>query len=76
MCIRDRVLIAHNHPAGGAEPSANDVDLTLNVRNILSSVNVKLTDHIIVGERETLSMRSTQRFSRYFTKENQLDYNR
>lgn len=71
-----RVLIAHNHPAGGAEPSANDVDLTLNVRNILSSVNVKLTDHIIVGERETLSMRSTQRFSRYFTKENQLDYNR
>lgn len=71
-----RVIIAHNHPSGGAEPSANDIDFTLNVRNILSSVNVKLEDHVIIGENETLSMRGTRRFSRYFTKDNTLDYNR
>lgn len=71
-----RVIIAHNHPSGGAEPSANDIDFTLNVRNILSSINVKLVDHVIIGEDETLSMRGTHRFSRYFSKDNSLDYNR
>lgn len=67
-----RVIMAHNHPAGKAEPSANDVDFTLNVRNILSSVNIKLTDHIIVGENEALSMRASLRFSHYFTKDSSL----
>lgn len=71
-----RVVIAHNHPFGTQEPSVNDIDFTLNVRNILSSVNVRLTDHIIVGESGSLSMRGDRRFSRYFTKNNSLNYGR
>lgn len=71
-----RVVIAHNHPFGTAEPSVNDIDFTLNVRNILSSVNVRLTDHIIVGENGSLSMRGDNRFSRYFAKGNSLNYGR
>lgn len=71
-----RVVIAHNHPFGTAEPSANDIDFTLNVRNILSSVNVRLTDHVIVGESGSLSMRGDNRFSRYFSKESSLNYGR
>lgn len=71
-----RVVIAHNHPFGTQEPSVNDIDFTLNVRNILSSVNVRLTDHIIVGESASLSMRGDRRFSRYFAKSNSLNYGR
>lgn len=71
-----RVVIAHNHPFGTQEPSVNDIDFTLNVRNILSSVNVRLTDHIIVGEGGSLSMRGDRRFSRYFAKSNSLNYGR
>lgn len=71
-----RVVIAHNHPFGTQEPSVNDIDFTLNVRNILSSVNVRLTDHIIVGESGSLSMRGDRRFSRYFAKSNSLNYGR
>lgn len=71
-----KVIIAHNHPSGTPEPSVNDIDFTLNVRNILSSVNVKLTDHIIVGESGSLSMRGDRRFSRYFAKSNSLNYGR
>ena len=63
-----RVIIAHNHPGGMAEPSAADIDLTLNVRNILTSVNVELSDHIIIGENSALSMRESYRYSKYFTK--------
>ncbi len=63
-----RAIIAHNHPSGIAEPSAADIDFTLNVRNILSSVNVELSDHIIVGESGVLSMRDSNRYSKYFVK--------
>ena len=69
-----RVILAHNHPAGSPEPSAGDIDFTLNLRNILSSVNVKLSDHIIVGGEEAISMRSQPRFSRYFAKETSAGY--
>lgn len=63
-----RVIIAHNHPGGIAEPSVNDIDLTLNVRNILASVHVELSDHIIIGESSALSMRESYRYSKYFKK--------
>lgn len=69
-----RVILAHNHPAGSPEPSAGDIDFTLNLRNILSSVNIKLSDHIIVGGEEAISMRSQPRFSRYFAKETSAGY--
>ncbi len=64
-----RVIIAHNHPSGSPEPSARDIDFTLNLRNILSSINVRLSDHIIVSSEQTLSMCAQPRYSRYFAKE-------
>lgn len=63
-----KVIIAHNHPSGSAEPSINDIDFTLNVRNILASVNVELADHIIIGENDAFSMRNSYRYSKFFRK--------
>lgn len=51
------IIVAHNHPHGNAEPSGDDVDLTINIKSALSQINVSLIDHIIVGEKETKSFR-------------------
>lgn len=44
------VIIAHNHPSGNPEPSQNDVLATEQVRDALSTVDIDLLDHIIVGD--------------------------
>ncbi len=60
------VVVAHNHPKGEAEPSAHDIDFTLKVRDLLKTINVKLFDHIIVGENGAFSMQASIKFSAYF----------
>lgn len=50
-----RVIVAHNHPSGVAEPSAADKKVTEELKNILRIVDVKLLDHIVVTTQETYS---------------------
>ena len=49
------VIVAHNHPSGVAEPSAADQALTQRLRSALALVDVRLVDHIVVGERDSVS---------------------
>lgn len=42
-------VIAHNHPAGLAVPSRDDIDTTLNLRSAFSAVGVTLLEHIVVA---------------------------
>ncbi|MBQ7989686.1 MAG: hypothetical protein IJ251_01405 [Oscillospiraceae bacterium] len=49
--------LAHNHPGGSASPSKEDVAVTRRINELLSAVDVKLMDHIIVGGSRTYSMR-------------------
>ncbi len=41
------VIVAHNHPAGGLEPSAADVEVTGQLKAAGSVVGIALLDHII-----------------------------
>ena len=50
------VIIAHNHPSGVAEPSLADERITLRVRDALSLVDIRLLDHIIVGDGTSVSL--------------------
>ncbi len=50
------VILAHNHPSGVAEPSAADRQITRRLREALALVEVRVLDHIIVGEGEALSL--------------------
>jgi DNA repair protein RadC len=50
------VVIAHNHPSGGAEPSTADRVVTTRMKQALALIEVKLIDHLIVGKSIT-SMR-------------------
>ncbi len=44
------VILYHNHPSGVAEPSSADEELTRRLRIALGHVDVRLLDHLIVGE--------------------------
>ncbi|WP_419709595.1 JAB domain-containing protein [Pseudomonas sp. NFX224] len=50
------VIISHNHPSGCSEPSAADRVLTARLSNALAMVEVRVLDHIIIGEGQPLSL--------------------
>ncbi|MEN9538141.1 MAG: hypothetical protein RLZZ126_376 [Pseudomonadota bacterium] len=50
------VVLAHNHPSGEARPSAADEHITQTLKAALQLVDVRLLDHIIVGQGQTFSM--------------------
>ena len=49
------VIFAHNHPSGSTAPSEQDIELTKILKDILKVAEVRVLDHLIVGET-TLSM--------------------
>jgi DNA repair protein RadC len=50
------VILAHNHPSGGVEPSRADEMLTQSLKAALALVDVRVLDHIVVARGQTLSM--------------------
>ncbi len=49
------VIFAHNHPSGVAEPSQADRRITDRLKSALLLVDVRVLDHIVVGDREVIS---------------------
>lgn len=49
------VIFAHNHPSGVAEPSAADQQITKQLLDALALVDVRVLDHIVVGDGATVS---------------------
>ena len=49
------VILAHNHPSGVAEPSNADRDLTKQLQKALSLIDVRVLDHIVIGDGATVS---------------------
>lgn len=49
------VIIAHNHPSGMTEPSKADRTITHQIVNALNLVEVRVLDHFIIGDGNTLS---------------------
>ena len=49
------VIVAHNHPSGVAEPSAADQALTQRLKAALALIDVRLIDHIVIGEGDSVS---------------------
>jgi DNA repair protein RadC len=50
------VIFSHNHPSGLVRPSSADTTLTRSLQTALGMVDVKVLDHIIVGQGQTWSM--------------------
>lgn len=49
------VILTHNHPSGIAEPSLADRQITERLDNALALVDVRVLDHIVIGDAETVS---------------------
>ncbi len=49
------VILAHNHPSGVAEPSRADEVLTRRLKDALALVDIRVLDHMIVGDGEMVS---------------------
>jgi DNA repair protein RadC len=52
------VILAHNHPSGVAEPSQADERITRRLKSALDLVDIRLLDHLIVGEGAATSLAS------------------
>lgn len=50
------VVLAHNHPSGVAEPSRADEYLTQTLKAALALVDVRVLDHLVVGQGQVVSM--------------------
>ena len=49
------VILAHNHPSGVAEPSRADIQLTRRLSDALALVDVRILDHVVVGDGDGVS---------------------
>ncbi|HEX3038518.1 MAG TPA: DNA repair protein RadC [Oscillospiraceae bacterium] len=49
-------ILSHNHPSGNTMPSAGDITATKDVFHALETVNVHLSDHIIIIDGDYLSL--------------------
>lgn len=45
-----QIVLIHNHPSGNPRPSSNDCHLTELVKKAAQTMNIRLTDHIIVTD--------------------------
>ena len=50
------VILAHNHPSGVAEPSQADERITKRVGSALGLVDIRLLDHLIIGDGVSTSL--------------------
>ena len=50
------LILVHNHPSGNITPSKEDIELTQRVKTAGEMLDIKLLDHVIVTEKEYLSL--------------------
>ncbi|MBA3980326.1 MAG: DNA repair protein RadC [Alcanivorax sp.] len=50
------VILAHNHPSGDPEPSDSDLKMTYRIRDALALVEVRVLDHVVLGQLGHVSM--------------------
>jgi DNA repair protein RadC len=55
-CNAAAVILAHNHPSGVAEPSRADERITRRIRSALELVDIRLLDHLVIGDGAATSL--------------------
>lgn len=50
-----KIILAHNHPSGNPLPSQADQEITHILKQALALVEINVIDHVIVGNKETIS---------------------
>lgn len=50
------LILVHNHPSGDPEPSREDMDITKRLSEAGKLFDIKVLDHVIVGEGRFISL--------------------
>jgi DNA repair protein RadC len=58
------VVVAHNHPSGDPEPSAEDLAVTERLRRAGEVLGIPLEDHVVLGDGAFVSLRERSPFGR------------
>ena len=67
LSCSERVVLVHNHPSNNLEPSKADIHITNITNNLLKTFNIELLDHIIVTEKEYISMEKIKKFNKNYS---------
>ena len=54
-CNASSIIVAHNHPSGGLNPSEADKKLTQKLKKASEYLDIKLLDHIIITKEDFFS---------------------
>lgn len=53
----DKLILAHNHPSGQARASQDDVAYTNELKDLLTLMNIRLLDHLVIANNQIYSFR-------------------
>lgn len=67
LSCSERVVLVHNHPSNNLEPSNPDIHITNITNNLLKTFHIELLDHIIITEKEHISMEKIKKFNKDYT---------
>jgi DNA repair protein RadC len=51
------VIVVHNHPSGDPTPSAEDIEVTVRLRDAGRVVGIDLLDHLVIGDGRWVSLK-------------------
>jgi DNA repair protein RadC len=57
-CGAASIIIVHNHPGGNCRPSPADIEMTIKIKQALSTVEIQMHDHIIIAGNDFFSFKS------------------
>lgn len=57
------LILAHNHPSGLSDASPEDIAVTERLRHAFDLIDVKLLDHLVIGDNEIYSIMSTTKWA-------------
>lgn len=57
------LILAHNHPSGHADASPHDRAVTKRLQQALALVDVRLLDHLVIGDNEIYSIMSAMKWA-------------
>lgn len=60
QCGAVNIMLVHNHPSGDPTPSQADRELTANVRELGDKMDIRLLDHIIIGDNRYTSFKEAR----------------
>lgn len=52
------IILVHNHPSGDPTPSTADIEMTIEIVKAAATLNIRVHDHLIVGNDECLSFKA------------------